>query len=337
MLPLLFWLAVVSLSESVADPGAWAQWRGPLATGVAPNADPPLEWSETKNIRWKVEIPGPRFGVAGRLGRPAVRADGRPVGRHRARPRTQPRGGSRRATPHRFVVLAFDRKTGKIAWERTAREETPHEASHQDNGTWASSSAITDGERVYRLLRVARHATPTTWTASCSGRRTSATSGCATSSAKAARRRSTATASSSSGITSAGRRSSSRSTSGPGKELWRASARRDRHLGHAAGRRADGRAQVIVPAMNKVRSYDLETGAVVWESDGHDDEPDSVAGVRRRAGLRDERIPGQQPQGDPARRREGRHHRHRRRSSGRSIATRRTCRRRCSTTASSTS
>ncbi len=36
----------------------WPQWRGPLATGVAPHADPPIEWSETKNIRWKVELPG---------------------------------------------------------------------------------------------------------------------------------------------------------------------------------------------------------------------------------------------------------------------------------------
>ena len=36
----------------------WPQWRGPLATGVAPNANPPLEWSEEKNIRWKTQLPG---------------------------------------------------------------------------------------------------------------------------------------------------------------------------------------------------------------------------------------------------------------------------------------
>ena len=30
----------------------------------------------------------------------------------------------------------------------------------------------------------------------------------------------------------------------------------------------NGRAQAIVPAMERVRSYDLETGQVVWESDG---------------------------------------------------------------------
>src|SRR5688572_32869802 len=36
----------------------WHQWRGPHATGVSPTANPPVEWSETKNVRWKVQIPG---------------------------------------------------------------------------------------------------------------------------------------------------------------------------------------------------------------------------------------------------------------------------------------
>ena len=36
----------------------WPQWRGPAATGVAPEADPPTEWSEDLNVRWKVLLPG---------------------------------------------------------------------------------------------------------------------------------------------------------------------------------------------------------------------------------------------------------------------------------------
>ena len=36
----------------------WHQWRGPLATGVAPTANPPLEWDENKNVKWKIKIPG---------------------------------------------------------------------------------------------------------------------------------------------------------------------------------------------------------------------------------------------------------------------------------------
>ncbi|HKS38646.1 MAG TPA: hypothetical protein VJW76_15745, partial [Verrucomicrobiae bacterium] len=40
----------------------WPQWRGPLATGVAPSGDPPVQWSETSNVKWKFKIPG--FGTS---------------------------------------------------------------------------------------------------------------------------------------------------------------------------------------------------------------------------------------------------------------------------------
>src|SRR5262245_66162373 len=36
----------------------WPQWRGPLGTGVAPNAPPPDQWSEDKHIQWEVALPG---------------------------------------------------------------------------------------------------------------------------------------------------------------------------------------------------------------------------------------------------------------------------------------
>ena len=36
----------------------WHQWRGPQANGVAPKGNPPTEWSPTKNIKWKVAVPG---------------------------------------------------------------------------------------------------------------------------------------------------------------------------------------------------------------------------------------------------------------------------------------
>jgi outer membrane protein assembly factor BamB len=47
---------------------------------------------------------------------------------------------------HRFLVIAFDRQTGKVVWQKVAREEAPHEAAHRENGTYASASAVTDGE-----------------------------------------------------------------------------------------------------------------------------------------------------------------------------------------------
>src|SRR5579859_6948112 len=50
-------LAGNALADSAAEK-YWPQWRGPLANGVGPQADPPLNWSETSNIQWKLPIPG---------------------------------------------------------------------------------------------------------------------------------------------------------------------------------------------------------------------------------------------------------------------------------------
>ncbi len=110
----------------------WHQWRGPNADGVAPHGDPPVEWSETKNVRWKVPVPG--RGSAS----PVVWNDQLFL---------------LTAIPldngvHQFAVLCFDRNTGKVLWQQVAAEEVPHEQLHATN-THASGSATTDGQRVY--------------------------------------------------------------------------------------------------------------------------------------------------------------------------------------------
>jgi outer membrane protein assembly factor BamB len=40
------------------SPDKWPQWRGPLANGVSPRANPPIHWSETNNIRREIPLPG---------------------------------------------------------------------------------------------------------------------------------------------------------------------------------------------------------------------------------------------------------------------------------------
>ena len=54
----LCWPVSFALGQAVDPLAQWGQWRGPLATGAAPKAKPPVEWSEAKNIRWKTELPG---------------------------------------------------------------------------------------------------------------------------------------------------------------------------------------------------------------------------------------------------------------------------------------
>ena len=55
-------LAVLLLTHSLSTAGSpeenWHQWRGPEATGVSRTANPPIEWSEDKNVKWKIAIDG---------------------------------------------------------------------------------------------------------------------------------------------------------------------------------------------------------------------------------------------------------------------------------------
>jgi outer membrane protein assembly factor BamB len=46
-----------------------------------------------------------------------------------------------------FTILALARADGRLLWKRVLREEQPHEGTHP-TGTWASGSAVTDGEIV---------------------------------------------------------------------------------------------------------------------------------------------------------------------------------------------
>jgi outer membrane protein assembly factor BamB len=49
---------------------------------------------------------------------------------------------------HEWAVVAVNRRTGKIEWQKTARREVPHEGHHASHG-YASGSPVTDGERLW--------------------------------------------------------------------------------------------------------------------------------------------------------------------------------------------
>ena len=231
-----------------------------------PNADPPIEWSETKNVRWKVEVPGRGSGTPVVWGDRVFLLTAIPSGTSGAASH-EPRGGKSPREPHQFKLLAYDRKTGTLAWERTAREETPHEASHQDNGTWASSSAITDGEHVIayfesRGIYVYDMNGTKVWDKDLGdkGMRNEFGEG----STPALFGNTLVIVwdhiKGPSFIVALDKRT--------GKELWRTNRDEIDTWATPLVVPVDGRHQVIVPAMNKVRSYDLETGKVVWEAPG---------------------------------------------------------------------
>jgi outer membrane protein assembly factor BamB len=148
----------------------WPTFRGPVNSGVAPDANPPVTWSESENIKWKVELPGKgssspviwgdkiifltaiqtETAQEEKLAEPQEiqnKQDNQPDQGDRQGRR---RGGMSRApaSAQKFDVVCLDRKSGKLLWQKTVKEELPHEGHHRDS-SFASYSPVTDGKLVW--------------------------------------------------------------------------------------------------------------------------------------------------------------------------------------------
>ena len=140
--------------------------------------DAPVAWDESEDVKWKVTIPGrghsspvvwgnqifittavqidsqsvPNPGTAGRS-RPDPVGTGRTGhpggGQVPRRGLRSPHGDAGPQAAHRFLLLSIDKTTGEVLWERTATEATPHEGFHLQYGSFASHSPVTDGEHVF--------------------------------------------------------------------------------------------------------------------------------------------------------------------------------------------
>lgn len=141
-------LLTVTAMSAPQEETYWPQWRGPEMTGIASQGDPPVEWSEDLNVAWKVEIPGRGLGT------PVIWNDRIFLMTALERPG----GGGETAAAatgsesvHEFVVMALSREDGSVVWRRTAAVERPHQGK-RDNTTFASASAVTDGEHVFAFF-----------------------------------------------------------------------------------------------------------------------------------------------------------------------------------------
>ena len=47
--------------STFATADQWGHWRGPIGNGTTEGA-PPTQWSSSKNVKWKVAIPGAGSG-----------------------------------------------------------------------------------------------------------------------------------------------------------------------------------------------------------------------------------------------------------------------------------
>lgn len=125
----LFTLALLT-TTATAQAENWPHWRGDNGNGVSLTAQPPTQWSDTKNVKWKVAVPG--LGSSS----PVIWDNQVFV--------TSAVGSDELS----FKLFCFDRETGELRWERTAVTAKPHEGTHSTNG-FASASPCTDGAHVY--------------------------------------------------------------------------------------------------------------------------------------------------------------------------------------------
>jgi len=272
---------VTTVSGAPADQN-WGQWRGPAQNGLAPHANPPSEWSETKNVRWKFKLPGE--GSASPVvwdnlvyvqcavpvpNKTAARLPFETTPQFAGQQQQQPPGGRGRGfggdspkNPFRFTLLAIDRSTGKPAWEKVLREELPHEGHHPSDGTFASASPVADAGGVYayfgsRGLYALDHQGTVKWQKDLGKARIKMAFGEGSSPAL-------------SGNTLVvnwdheGEDFIVAFDKHTGHELWR--QKRDESTSWSTPLIVEmgGKKQVVVNASAKVRSYDLETGEELW-------------------------------------------------------------------------
>jgi outer membrane protein assembly factor BamB len=135
-----FWLSASLLAAALANgaEGDWPHWRGPNDDGMA-RGDAPLRWSDKEHIAWKAAVPGRGHSSPVVWGDRIFVTTAVPVGDTTSR---------NQLTEHKFMVLAYDRKSGKLLWEKVAAVATPHQPYHPQYGSFASNSPITDGKYV---------------------------------------------------------------------------------------------------------------------------------------------------------------------------------------------
>ncbi len=132
------------MSGAPADDG-WPQFRGPGGAGVSPSAEPPVEWSETRNIAWKVAVPG--------IGRssPVVLGDRIWLTTAIAQGVKQKRiaGQELQFADHVSLrAVCLDRADGKRLWEATLFEIDRPIPTHRLN-SFATPTPVVEPGRVY--------------------------------------------------------------------------------------------------------------------------------------------------------------------------------------------
>src|SRR4029453_16010173 len=167
-------LALITAAMTAPAPVAWPGFRGPNMSGLALDAKLPDRWTKTDHVQWSVNVPGqgwsspivaggtvfltsaisgkpfkqPSPGIYGNDYIAELKAQGLGNAEINARVRARDNEIPDESGEIRYIVYAFDAKTGALKWEREAYKGLPS-GGRQPKNTYASETPFTDGERVY--------------------------------------------------------------------------------------------------------------------------------------------------------------------------------------------
>lgn len=285
VISMLAFLMLLTFPSHAGQETYWPSFRGPDYTGVAPDADPPLTWSETENVKWKVELPGEGLSspvvwgnkiffltaIKSREIQPSEPEPSEEQGGRRGR-------GRKPNAEYKFDVVCVDRTNGKRLWQTTVKEAVPHEGHHGD-ASFASYSPVTDGKFVWanfgsRGLHCLDVDGNLKWSRDLVQQRIRAGFGEGSSAAVAGNAVVVVTDNEDQSYIFAFDKVS-------GQPLWK--KERDEATGWATPLplEVNGKIQVVVNGTNFVRAYDSATGDVIWKCSGQTANaiPTPVAGL----------------------------------------------------------
>ena len=270
----VFWVSVQWYStHSTAAPNQtnWPSWRGPAGNGTASEkCNPPIEWSEEKNIVWKKKVPGLGHSTPVIWGNRIYITSAIPFGEKKDPPVPDNAPGSHDNLPvsqmHRFIVLCMDQDSGKVIWKTTCKETFPHEGGHV-SGSLASASPVTDGKHIiayfgsHGLYGIDCETGKVAWKKDLGKMATK--HGHGEGSSPAIRN----------GTVIVNWDHQKRSALyafdvSTGKEKWKVEREEVTSWSSPLIIEHEGKNQVIVSASNRVRGYDLMDGKVIWECAG---------------------------------------------------------------------
>lgn len=136
---LTLFLATASLQSATTD---WPRFLGPTGAAIVQESTAPLTWSDSENIVWKAQMPGPGSSSPIVFGNKVFITCWTGYGDKEGA------NDSSKLTRH---LICLGRADGKVIWDAkvpSAAAEDPWQGFITEHG-YATHTPVTDGERVY--------------------------------------------------------------------------------------------------------------------------------------------------------------------------------------------